>query len=74
MFSLSAAQDCAFEMRCGVADSAGCPVVVESETLSAFVALDLRVRDRVAVRGLMVIGLEPLFWHHPGHASTALVD
>ena len=38
---LSAAQGCAFEMLCGIKDSAGCPVVVESEALSSFVAQDL---------------------------------
>ena len=35
--------------------------MVESENLSAFAALDLRVRDRAAVRALIVIGLAPLF-------------
>ena len=60
-------------MHCGVADSAGCPVV-ESEALSAFAALDLRVSDRAAVRALIVIGLALLFLHFSGHAATMLVD
>ena len=50
---------CAFVMRCGVADSAGCPVVVDSEALSALAAQDQRVRDRAAVRTFIVIGLAP---------------
>ena len=53
MFSLPSAQGCAFEM--------GWPVVVESEDISAFAAQALRVRDRAAVRTLIVIGLAPLF-------------
>ena len=61
-------------MRCGVADSSGCPVVVVSEALSAFAAQDPRVMDRAAVRSLIVIGLAPLFLHCPGHTATALVD
>ena len=64
--SLSAAQGCAFEMRCGITDSVGCPIVVESESLSAFAALDLRVRDRATVRELSL--------HCPGHTATTLVD
>ena len=57
---LHAAQGCAVELRCGVADSADCNAVVESETISAFTAQDLNVRDRVEVRALIVIGLVPL--------------
>ena len=72
--SLSAAQGCAFEMRCGIADSVCGPVVVESEALSAFAAQDLRVRDRAAIRALMVTGLAPLFQHCPGHTATTLVS
>ena len=59
--SLSAALGCSFEMLCGAADSAGCPVVVMSEALSVFAAQGLRIMDREAVRILMVIGLAPLF-------------
>ena len=72
--SLSVSHGCAFEMRCGIADSLGCPVVFESGALSAFAAQDLRVRDRAAVRALMVIGLAALFKHRPGHTATSLVD
>ena len=70
--SLSAAQDCAFEMRYGVADSTGIPVVVKSETFSEFAAQNLSVMDRAAVRALMVIVLAPLFLHCPGHIATPL--
>ena len=73
-FSLSAAQGCAFEMRRGIPDSAGCAVVVESKALSAFAAHDVRVRDRAAVRALIVIGLASLFLHLPGHIAKTLVD
>ena len=48
--------------------------MVESEALSAFAAQDQRVRDRVVVRALIVIGLAPLLLHHPGHVATALVE
>ena len=48
-------------MCCRVADSMDCPVVIQSEALFVFAAQDLRVRDRVTVRVLMVIGLAPLF-------------
>ena len=34
----------------------------------------MRVRNIVAVRALMVIGMAPLFLHHPGHTATTLVD
>ena len=61
-------------MPCGEADSTGCPVVVESEDLSAFAALDLKVRNRAAVRALIVIGLALLFLYRPGHPATFLVD
>ena len=61
-------------MGCGIADYAGCSVVVESEALSAFAAPDQRVRDRAAVRALIMIGLTPLFLHRPGHSATTLVD
>ena len=47
-------------MRCGIADSAGDPAVVESEDLSAFAVQDLTVRERAAVKVLIVIGLAPL--------------
>ena len=47
--------------------------MVELEALSVFAALDLKVLDRVAVRALMVIGLVPLFLHHPGQTAIALV-
>ena len=60
--SLSAAQSYAFEMRCDIADSVGCPVVVGSEAAFA------------AVMALIVIGLAPLSLHCPGHAATTLVD
>ena len=72
--SLSAAQGCAFEMRCGIADSVNCPAVVESEALSAFAALDLKVMDRASVLALIVIRLAPLFLNRPGHTATTLVD
>ena len=67
---MSAAQGCSFQMRCGIADSPGCPVVVESEAHSTFAAQDLTVRDRAAVMALawrhcssivLVIPLE-LWW------------
>ena len=54
---LSAAQGCAFTMHFGTADSEGCPVVAESEALSAFAAQDLRVRERAEFRAFIVIGL-----------------
>ena len=54
-------QGCAFDIGHGFADSAGCPVVAESEALSAFAAQDLRFRDMAIVRALIVIGLAPLF-------------
>ena len=73
-FSLSATQGCAFEMRYGVADSVGRPVVVKSEALSALAALDLRDRDRAAVRAFIVISLVPLSLRNPGHTTTTLVD
>ena len=38
VLSLSAAQGCAFQMRCGIAVSSSCSVVVESEALSTFAA------------------------------------
>ena len=62
VLSLSAAQGCAFEMPCGIADSAGCPVLIDSEDISAFAAQDLKVRDRAEVRALIVISLAPLFF------------
>ena len=52
---------CAFVICWGVVDSPGHPIVVESEALSALAAQDLRVRDRAAVRALIVVGLAPLF-------------
>ena len=67
--SLSVAQGCAFGMRCGIVDSAGCPVVVESEALSA-----LQLRHRAAVRAVIVTGLTQLLSHLPGHCATTLVD
>ena len=69
-----AAQGCAFEMRCGITDSAGYHVVVESEALSAFTAHYLRDRETAAVRKLIAIGMAPLSLHCSGHAATALVD
>ena len=48
--------------------------MVESETLSAFAALDLRVRDRATTRALIVICLSPWFLHRPGHAAATLVE
>ena len=72
--SLSAALGCACKTCCGVANSAGCPVVVESKDLSAFAAQDLRVRDREAVRALMVIDLAPLYLHRPGNTVITVVD
>ena len=65
---------CAFEIRCDVTNSAGCSVVDEPEALSAFAAQDLRVRDRAAVRTLVVIGLAPLSLHRPGHTATTLTS
>ena len=56
---MSAAQGCSFEMRCGIADSPGCPVVVKLEALSTFAVQDLRVRDRTTALALMGIGLGP---------------
>ena len=61
-------------MHCSIADSTHCPVVVESKDLSAFAAHDLRVRDRAAVKALIVIGSAPLLKHCPGHSATAMVD
>ena len=55
-------------MRYGIADSTGCPVVVESSALAVFAAQGLRDRE------LITIGLAPLFLHHSGHAASALVD
>ena len=72
--SLSTAQSCALEICCGIADSAGSPVEVESEALSAFAAQNLRVWNRATVRTLIVIGLAPLFLHRPGHTTTTMVD
>ena len=74
MLSPSAAHGCAFEVRCCIAFSAGCPDVVESEALPAFAAQDLRVMDRTAIGALIVIGLVPLFLHHPGHTATSLLS
>ena len=48
-------------MHCGIADSSSCPVVVE---LEAFAALDLRVRDRMAVRALIVIVFASSWSYH----------
>ena len=61
-------------MRCGVADSAGWPVVVDLEALYAFAARDQRVRNRPAARALIVNGLATLLLHRPGHTATTLVD
>ena len=72
--SLSAALICAFEMRCGVTDSAGCPVMADSEALSAFAAQDLRAMDRAVIMALIVNGVSPLCLHRPGHTATTLVD
>ena len=58
-----------------ISDSAGFPVVVESEALSAYAAHDLRFGDRADVTALIVIGLAPLFLHRPGHtAATWWID
>ena len=74
VLSLSADQGSTFEMRCGVANSPGCPVVVVSEALSTFAALDLRRWDSATARVLIVIGLLPMFQQRPGHAASALVE
>ena len=62
--SLYAAWLC-IKMRCGIADSACCPVVVESEANFAFAAQDLRVR------ALVVIGMVPLLLNRPAHTAAA---
>ena len=58
----------------GVAESARCLAVLQTEPDSAYATHDHRVRDRAALWALMVIGLEPLFSHRSGHCATTLVD
>ena len=48
--------------------------MLEPEALSTFAAKDMRVRERTAVRAMIVIGRTILFLHHPGHTTTALED